>query len=108
MKFKKNIILIAGGADKGLDISPLAKVMNKYCKDVVLLDGTGTQRLINQYKLTTPYTVVSSIKEAMKIASGRAERGDTVLFSPAFASFGMFTNEYDRNDKFMKIVKKLK
>ena len=41
------------------------------------------------------------------LALGLASRGDTILFSPAFASFGMFENEYDRGDQFIKIVKKL-
>jgi UDP-N-acetylmuramoylalanine--D-glutamate ligase len=101
-----NIILIAGGADKGLNLEPLMKAVNMYCKDVVLLDGTGTQKLIT--KLKAPYKVVSTLREAAELASGLAKRGDIVLFSPAFASFGMFTNEYDRNDQFMKLVRKLK
>ncbi len=107
---KKNIILIAGGTDKieSMDLKPFVNVIDKYCKDVVFLDGSGTQRLVRDYKLKTPYRVVYSLKEAAELASGLSKRGDIVLFSPAFASFGMFTNEYHRNDEFMKIVKKLK
>jgi UDP-N-acetylmuramoylalanine--D-glutamate ligase len=105
---KKNIILIAGGASKGLQTSGLAKAIDKYCKDVVLFDGTGTEVLLLENKLKTPYRVVSSLREGAELASGLAKKGDIVLFSPAFASFGMFTNEYDRNDQFMKIVEKLK
>jgi UDP-N-acetylmuramoylalanine--D-glutamate ligase len=98
---KKNIILIAGGADKGLDIAPLKKAINKYCKNVVLLSGTGTDKLTTGLK-------VKDLKDAVAKSLTQAKKGDIVLFSPAFASFGMFTNEYDRNDQFMKIVKKLK
>ena len=58
-------------------------------------------------KLKTPFRIVKTLKEAAEISSGLAKKGDMVLFSPAFASFGMFTNEYDRNDQFMKIVSKL-
>lgn len=36
-----------------------------------------------------------------------AEKGDTVLFSPAFVSFGTFKNEYDRGRQFVKIVSEL-
>jgi UDP-N-acetylmuramoylalanine--D-glutamate ligase len=36
-----------------------------------------------------------------------AKRGDTVLLSPGFASFGLFKNEYDRGDQFVKLVKKM-
>ncbi len=105
---RKQIILIAGGADKGLEVDNLIKVINKYCKDVILLSGTGTDKLISKNKLKTPYRLVNSIKEAAKLASGLSRKGNIVLFSPAFASFGMFNNEYDRNDQFMKIVNKLK
>lgn len=98
---KKNIVLIAGGADKGLDVIPLLKAIGKYCKTVVLLPGTGTDKLKTGLK-------AKDLKDAVKNAMSFAKKGDIVLFSPAFASFGMFTNEYDRNDQFMKIIKKLK
>ena len=104
---RKRIILIAGGADKGLETSGLEKMINKYCKDVVLLPGSGTEKLLIKNKLKTPFRIVKTLKEAAEISSGLAKKGDMVLFSPAFASFGMFTNEYDRNDQFMKIVSKL-
>lgn len=109
-KKRKRIILITGGTDKitSLDLKPFAKLINKYCKDVVFMPGTGTDRLINTKKLITPYRIITSLKEAAELASGVAKKGDIVLFSPAFASFGMFTNEYDRNDQFMKIIKKFK
>lgn len=97
----KNIILIAGGADKGLDVSPLMKAINKYCKEVVLLPGTGTDKLKTGLK-------AKDLKDAVKKVMSFAKKGDVVLFSPAFASFGMFTNEYDRNDKFLDIIKKLR
>jgi UDP-N-acetylmuramoylalanine--D-glutamate ligase len=45
---------------------------------------------------------------AIKGLIGNAKKGDIVLFSPAFASFGMFQNEYERNDQFVKIIKSLK
>lgn len=107
---KRNIILITGGTDKvaSLDLKPFANSINKYCKDVVFIPGTGTDRLIATKKLKTPYRVILSLKEGAELASGLAKKRDLILFSPAFASFGMFTNEYDRNDQFMKIIKKLK
>jgi len=104
----KKVILIAGGADKGLDSEPLAKVINKYCKAVVLLEGTGTEKLITNYKLKITNLKVENLKDAVNQAIKYAKKDDIIIFSPAFASFGMFTNEYDRNDQFMKIIKKLK
>ena len=110
---KRNIILIAGGATKNLDTSGLVKAIEKYCKNVVLLSGkntTGTEGLITNLPAGRQVTneVAKDLKGAVKTALGFASRGDIILFSPAFASFGMFTNEYDRNDQFMKIIKKLK
>lgn len=104
----RKIILIAGGADKGLDVAPLVKVVNKYCKKVVFLSGTGTDKLITNYKLLITNENAKNLKDALKKAMAQAKKGDILLFSPAFASFGMFINEYDRNDQFMKMVKKLK
>lgn len=105
---RKRIILIAGGADKGLDTIGLEKAINKYCKKVILLSGTGTDKLIQKNKFKIPIMMSSNLKYAVKSGQKGVKKGDILLFSPAFASFGMFDNEYDRNDQFMKIVKKLK
>jgi len=102
---KHNIILIAGGSDKGLKMGNLIKEMPKYCKKVVLLSGSGTERMKNKIKNVIE---VNSMKRAIEIAKIFAKSGDIILLSPAFASFGMFQNEYDRGDQFMKIIKNLK
>lgn len=104
----KKIILICGGADKKLPLDDFVKVVNKYCKAVIMIGGTGTENLIKNYKLKIMNKKVKDLKEAMKTALGLASCGDIILFSPAFASFGMFQNEYERGDLFMKIVVKLK
>ena len=101
---KKNIILIMGGADKGLDTAALLTEVEPRCKKVVLLAGTGTD-LIRSYLKES--VVFDSLTEALGTALDSAEAGDTVLFSPAHSSFGMFTNEYERNDRFLQIVKDL-
>lgn len=102
------IILISGGADKNLELDLYVKVVNTFCKSIVLIPGTGTNKLFQNYKFKIPNEKAKNLKEAMKIALGMTSRGDIILFSPAFASFGMFQNEYDRGDQFMKIVKELK
>jgi UDP-N-acetylmuramoylalanine--D-glutamate ligase len=102
---KKNIILIAGGSDKNLEMNSLLKEIPKYCKSVIFLSGTGTERIKNKIKDIMP---VNNLKEAVLKAKSLAKKGDIILFSPAFASFGMFKNEYDRGDQFFKIIKKLK
>ncbi len=97
----KNIILIMGGSDKGLDMSTLLYEIAKSCKRVILLAGTGTDRVV---PLMQDYSVFDSLDSAVSEAYKSAQTGDIILFSPAFASFGMFKNEYERNDEFIKIV----
>ncbi len=96
----KNVILIMGGADKGLDLSPILEAIERSVKGVVLLPGSGTDTI----KDRIDGEVVSSLEEAVRAALAQATASDVVLFSPAFASFGMFRNEYERNDLFMQIV----
>ena len=54
---------------------------------------------------------VSDLAQALQESIARARHGDTILFSPAFASFGPppggFKNEYDRGEQFVKLVKNL-
>lgn len=96
-------ILIMGGSDKGLELSELIEQASK-CKKVILLEGTGTDRI----KAKLPNArLVTTLSGAVHEAHHAAAPGDTLLFSPAFASFGMFKNEYDRNDQFLKIVRAL-
>ena len=98
-----NIVLIVGGADKELSMDALVAEIPKHCKKVMLLSGTGTERIKEQIK----GDVFDSLQEAVKAALNEASGGDIILFSPAFASFGMFKNEYERNDQFLDIVNKL-
>jgi UDP-N-acetylmuramoylalanine--D-glutamate ligase len=101
----RDIVLIAGGFDKGLVMDAVVNEIPKYCKGVILLSGSGTDRIKSDLKNCVE---VDSLKKAVKIANEIAKKGDIVLLSPAFASFGMFKNEYDRGDQFNKIVKNLK
>ncbi len=106
---KKKVILIFGGADKSLDMSNLIKEIPKVCKKVFLLKGTGTDKLKIDYRRQTQDIIVFEIlKKAVVESIKNCQKGDILLFSPAFASFGMFKNEYDRGDKFVKIIKNLK
>ena len=125
---EKNVILIAGGAYKEVDPSVLIAPMQKYCKQVVLLPGTGTDKLVEalytipvnrnsdklmqslhnlpfEWKVVEGATGKEVLENAVKIALAGASAGDVLLFSPGFASFGMFVNEYDRNDQFVGIIK---
>ncbi|OGG40595.1 UDP-N-acetylmuramoylalanine--D-glutamate ligase [Candidatus Kaiserbacteria bacterium GWA2_50_9] len=95
-------VLIMGGADKNLDMNALLAKLGEV-KRVILLAGTGTDRIKNELPKGMIYHTFS---EAVVEAFAAAESGDTILFSPAFTSFGMFKNEYDRGDQFVELVKK--
>ena len=107
---KRNTILIMGGSDKNLDFKNLFEDISKYAKSVVLIPGNGTDRIMKglmEIKNVSMHQETDFKKVVMR-GYKLAQRGDILLFSPAFTSFGMFNNEYDRGDKFMKIVKGLK
>lgn len=105
----KNIVLIAGGADKKNDLTPLIKGMEEHCKKVILIPGTGTDKLLEELSSTIIYDsekvlMMENLKQSVEEARLSAENGDIILFSPAFASFGAYVNEYERNDEFMRLV----
>jgi UDP-N-acetylmuramoylalanine--D-glutamate ligase len=101
----KKIVLITGGADKMLPLEELVQEIEQHAATVVLLPGTGTERL---KKLLKNYTEAKTMSEAVAEVMVKVRAGDTVLFSPAFASFGLFKNEYDRNDQFVAAIQQLK
>ena len=100
----QNIVLIAGGADKTIAVSELAAAIKEHCKQVVLTPGSGTDKLIAQLPDTVPVVQVETLKAAFEEARLAAQNADIILFSPAFASFGQYANEYERNDEFMQLV----
>ncbi|MFZ2831989.1 MAG: UDP-N-acetylmuramoyl-L-alanine--D-glutamate ligase, partial [Minisyncoccia bacterium] len=108
-KKKKNIVLIAGGADKNLEYGDMARLIHKTVKGLVLIEGAATEKLLLKIpkKTTYPVYIVDSMKDAIDAASDFAQKGDTVLLSPGAASFGVFKNEFDRGDQFVKLVNKL-
>ena len=73
----------------------------KYCKKVILLAGSGTDMMKDKVEAE----VVESVEEAVKAGLACGQPGDIILFSPGFASFGMFKNEYERNDAFVAAVR---
>ncbi len=106
----ENISLIMGGAEKHIELSVLKPLIKKHCAWVSVLSGMGSERLLKEKIIdkNVPYKVFSSFEEAVKEAYAKAPKKGVLLLSPAFASFGMFKNEYDRGDQFNKFVKKLK
>ena len=99
-RYNKKPILIIGGNDKGLDTTILEDVIKNKTKEVVYLSGTGT----NTISLEKKYEY-EELKDCVEKAFDLGEKGDVILFSPAFASFSKyFSNEYERNDTFIKAI----
>ncbi len=111
---KSNILIIAGGADKKLDLNDFALDLakQKKVKHIFLLNGTATPTLHDQIVAgggeRKIVGVFFSLADAVETARAHARPGDTILLSPGCASFGMFINEFDRGNQFKKIVSQLK
>lgn len=105
---KRKVVLIAGGQDKGLPLDLLAKTMPRYVETLVLLPGSGTERFKAKLKQGKFKTIleVANLPQALGAAVPAAKPGQTILFSPGFASFGLFKNEFDRGDKFNRRINK--
>jgi UDP-N-acetylmuramoylalanine--D-glutamate ligase len=112
--FSQPIVLIAGGSDKELEFENLAKDITEKSKQVILLKGKATEKLLVQIKkfadeaFFQSIEIVDSMEKAVELARKFAEKGDVVLLSPGATSFGLFNNEFDRGEKFREAVRGLK
>ncbi|MBQ3146036.1 MAG: UDP-N-acetylmuramoyl-L-alanine--D-glutamate ligase [Clostridia bacterium] len=108
--FSENIVLIAGGYDKHLEYTPIAKPIIDNVGSLILLGQTAEKiknaveiELKNSNKDLNIYKV-ETLEEAVIKAKEICQKGDVVLFSPASASFDMFKNFEERGNKFKQIV----
>lgn len=102
----RDIILIAGGQGKGADFTQLQQAVMQHCK-LVLLMGEDAPVMQAALAASAPVLLVSSMEEAVNVAAERAVPGDTVLLSPACASFDMFRNYVERGELFRTLVNRL-
>lgn len=111
--FRENIILIAGGTDKGLSQKPLANFLlskNANVSSLYLLAGSATEKLTNDLHSTAfhgPYNSLAELLRDLKANEKNRIKKTPVVFSPGATSFGMFKNEFDRGDTFMTEVKNI-
>jgi UDP-N-acetylmuramoylalanine--D-glutamate ligase len=104
---ENNIIWIVGGIDKGNDYSELFQVVKKKVKAIVCL-GKDNRKIIEAFKDKVPTIVeTTSMEEAVRSSYYLAKKGETVLLSPACASFDLFKNYEDRGRQFKQAVRNL-
>ena len=112
--FDDGIVLIAGGADKNLDYTPVAKPILDKVKTLILMGQTADkifnsvkQEEENQEKEISIY-MAKDLQEAVNLAKRYAKPKQIVLFSPASTSFDMFKNMYERGKIFKTMVNCIK
>ena len=104
---KTDVVWIVGGIDKGNDYSELLPVVRQKVKAIVCL-GKDNKKIIDSFKDAVPTIVeTTSMEEAVRSAYYLAQKGDTVLLSPACASFDLFNNYEDRGRQFKQAVRNL-
>ncbi len=100
-------VWIVGGVDKGNDYGELLPLVNEKVKAIVCL-GVDNRKIIDAFgNIVDVMVEVSTMNEAVKMAQRIAEKGDSVLLSPACASFDLFENFEDRGRQFKQAVQNL-
>ncbi len=104
----RNIIWIGGGADKKFHYEKLAKYLEREIHFSILFSGTATDKIKKHLRENFGRIIETmSMKSAVHLAFEKAKAGDIIVLSPGAASFGIFKNEYDRNDQYIRAIKKL-
>jgi len=102
-----NVVLIMGGVDKGNDYNILKDLIQSKVSAIVCI-GKDNERIHDAFENETEIIVnTNSMKEAVILAYNLAKKGDTVLLSPACASFDLFKNYEDRGNQFKAAVREL-
>ena len=111
--FDEEIVLIAGGYDKNLDYTPIAKPIVEKVKTLILLGQTSgkiydvvKKELEAQNKNMDIY-MCDTLEQTVQLANKYSKEGQVVLFSPASASFDLFKNAVERGKRFKELVNKL-
>ena len=107
--FDENIILIAGGSDKGLDYDEIGKVIANKVSNLILC-GPTTEKIeeaTKKYRKDIKIYYARNLQEQVSIANEISKPGDVVLLSPASASFDAFKNFMERGEKFKEFVNNL-
>ena len=100
-------VWIVGGVDKGNDYNELMSMVREKVKAIICL-GVDNRKIIDVFGNVVDIMVeVTNMTDAVRMAQRLSEKGDTVLLSPACASFDLFENYEDRGRQFKQAVKNL-
>lgn len=105
--FEENVILIMGGKNTGLNYKPLADIVRRKVKTLILIGET--KELINRHiGESTETFLIGTFDEAVFIAYNKSRIKDIVLLSPGSPSFDTFNSYEERGNHFKKIIYQLK
>ena len=100
-------VWIVGGVDKGNDYNELMSLVREKVKSIICL-GVDNKKIIDVFGNVVDIMIeVTNMEDAVKMAQRLTEKGDTVLLSPACASFDLFENYEDRGNQFKQAVRNL-
>ena len=106
-RMKRETIWIVGGVDKTIDYSSLQALSKQKVRAIVYI-GTNKSKIFENFLDNVDMIVdASSMEEAVQMAYYIADKGETVLLSPASASFNMFENLEERGNSFKQAVRSL-
>lgn len=111
--FEQPVIVIAGGADKGIPLEPLGPLFVKHARAAILVGHTAER--IRDAVLAAPgyqpdrlpVRICQSMEQAVAAAAELAVSGDTVILSPGCTSFDMYLNFEERGERFRSAVRAL-
>lgn len=101
-----NVILLAGGVDKGGDYAPLRGLAQGKLKSLVVF-GEAREKIRSALGDVVKTVVVANMREAVLAAKRVAARGDTVLLSPACSSFDQYKNYHERGQDYQNCVREI-
>ncbi|HMI07527.1 MAG TPA: UDP-N-acetylmuramoyl-L-alanine--D-glutamate ligase [Flavobacterium sp.] len=100
-------VWIVGGVDKGNDYSELMSLVREKVKGIICL-GVDNKKIIDAFGAVVDVMIeVDNMNDAVRMSQRMTEKGDTVLLSPACASFDLFENYEDRGKQFKQAVQNL-
>lgn len=106
LRGKRDVVLIAGGMAKGVDLSPLAEARSSLAGVVAI--GESGPEVMTVFEGLTPVRTAGSIEEAVQVAFEMTPERGTVLLAPACASWDMFRDYVERGERFAAAARALR